>query len=315
MKLKASSIILLVFAAVLALCAAFVARSLLAPQAVEATQEAVAQENQAPDIFVAVAAKAVQPGQFIGATDLRWIRMKADEVPPAAYTAQNARDRAVAKNLLGATVRRDVNDGDILSEDMLLFPGNPGFIAAVLTPGKRAVSIPTSAVSSNSGLVSAGDWVDVILSLSKSSAEAMSEAQPGNTNTDTTGFTKLAAQIILENVRVLALNNNTESIAPATEPRTTETRRTQQTQTTRRTEYRTITLEVSPEDAKRLAVAKEVGDLQVALRGLREDQAQSVQAGKDVTHLQDATGVLGAARPASKTVMSYQGQTVVPLTF
>ena len=34
-----------------------------------------------------------------------------------------------------------------------------------------------------------------------------------------------------------------------------------------------------------------------------------------VTHLQDATGILGTQRPAAKTVITYQGAAVAPVTF
>jgi pilus assembly protein CpaB len=219
---------------------------------------------------------------------------------------------------MGATVRRSVPQGELITQDDVLYPGNPGFLAAVLSPGKRAVSIPTSAVSSNSGLVSAGDWVDVILTLKRETAEAMADQED-----KTSGMTKLAAQTILTNVRVLALNNSTESIAPQPEtaPQKTDAKKTAST-AARRVDYRTITLEVTPTEAQALAVAKEAGDLQVSIRGLREPETKDA-AGTSavnektaaVTHLQDATGILGTQRPAAKTVITYQGAAVAPVTF
>lgn len=90
----------------------------------------------------------------------------------------------------------------------------------------------------------------------------------------------------------------------------------------RRVDYRTITLEVTPTEAQALAVAKEAGDLQVSIRGLREPETKDA-AGTSavnektaaVTHLQDATGILGTQRPAAKTVITYQGAAVAPVTF
>lgn len=335
MKLKASSIILLVFAAVLALCAAFVARSLLTSRdaAAAVQQKAEVKEEKVPDVYVVSAAKDIYPGQFISASDMRWEPVKADAVPPAAIEAKTPADREAAASLLGATVRRDVASGEVITRDSLLFSGNPGFISAVLTPGMRAVSIPTSAVASNSGLVSAGDWVDVILSLKKESAEAMGDMKDGagTGNALAAGLNKLASQTILENVRVLALNSNTESIAPAADPKDTSGDKRNAPDRARRAEYRTITLEVSPEDARRLAVAKEVGDLQIALRSVREEKRVIADAAADpvpgqalptraaparqVTRLHDTTGILGNSRQDSRTVTTYQGPTVVPLNF
>ena len=69
-------------------------------------------------------------------------------------------------------------------------------------------------------------------------------------------------------------------------------------------------------------MAKEAGDLQVSIRGLREPESKDA-AGSGavnekttaVTHLQDATGILGTQRPAAKTVITYQGAAVAPVTF
>ena len=155
-------------------------------------------------------------------------------VPDGWYESQRNAIRNAIQNkdtaalLMGATVRRSVPQGELITQDDVLYPGNPGFLAAVLSPGKRAVSIPTSAVSSNSGLVSAGDWVDVILTLKRETAEAMADQED-----KTSGMTKLAAQTILTNVRVLALNNSTESIAPQPEtaPQKTDAKKTASTGT------------------------------------------------------------------------------------
>lgn len=60
MKIKTSSLLLLGFAVVLAGCAAFVARGLLAPHAAErpaAAAQARATEAQVPPVWVAAAAK------------------------------------------------------------------------------------------------------------------------------------------------------------------------------------------------------------------------------------------------------------------
>lgn len=173
MKIKTSSLLLLGFAVVLAGCAAFVARGLLAPHAAErpaAAAQAKASEAQVPPVWAAAAAKPVEPGEFLSGTAIKWVEMKADEAPASAISAKRPGDRTAAALLMGATVRRSVPQGELITQDDVLYPGNPGFLAAVLSPGKRAVSIPTSAVSSNSGLVSAGDWVDVILTLKRETA-------------------------------------------------------------------------------------------------------------------------------------------------
>lgn len=152
----------------------------------------------------------------------------------------------------------------------------------------------------------------------------------GTGNALAAGLNKLASQTILENVRVLALNSNTESIAPAADPKESAGDKRNTPDRARRAEYRTITLEVSPEDARRLAVAKEVGDLQIALRSVWEEKRVIADAAdsapgqalptratpaRQVTRLHDTTGILGNSRQDSRTVTTYQGPTVVPLNF
>lgn len=311
MKVKASSLILLAFALVLALAAAFIARSMLGAAAPQATARAAAEEKRVPPVYVLTAERALTPGTFINAQVLRWVPMKAEDVPAGAVSSAEASRGKALQDYFGATIRREVKAGECLSQDLFLFPGNPGFIAAVLSPGMRAVSIPTSAVSSNSGLVNAGDWVDVIVSLGKTTAESM--AQEGDR---TAGYSNLASQTILENVRVLASNSNTASLVPQTaEEERAESRRSANTQPQRRAVYETITLEVTPEAAEKLAVAKELGALQVALRGLRDGDAPVKRADDKVTRLEDVTGILGKSSPQKQQVQVFLGPQAQNLTF
>ena len=309
MKVKASSLLLLVFAIVLAAAAALVARSLLAPAAAtRQVTEQVKQEAEKPKARVLVAARDVRPGDFLSPALLRWEEVHAKELPAGAVSALPGSEGSVERNLVGATVRRAVNQGQPFTADLPLYPGNPGFIAAVLSPGMRAVSIPTSAVSSNSGLVSAGDMVDVILTLPSAKAETL-----GGANDPAAGINRLAAQTILENVRVLALNNNTASLVPVADEKKAPTKNAP-AQPARRASYETITLEVAPEDAQRLAVAREVGELQVALRSLREDlQEKPVDLG--VTHLNDTTQILGPSRGERGQVQVFLGTRQSAATF
>ncbi len=216
---------------------------------------------------------------------------------------EDARRREQEMTIFGATVRSVVAEGNPITTPLLLRPGDPGFIAAVLAPGMRAVSIPTSAVTSNAGLVSAGDWVDVILSVERDEAAMLSTQVEGASM-----YNYLAAQTILRQVRVLALNSSTESIVPAyVEPQAKSEQAGNKGNTSRRMVFETITLEVSPEDAELLAVGREAGSLQVALRSMKEPSAMP-QEGKVVTRLQDITGIFGVkASRTEKVVQTFHG--------
>lgn len=304
MKLKPSSIILLVMALVLATSSALVARSLMrqpapSPRTVTANETVQAKPKQT--LMLLTTAHAIQPGEFIGSGAVRWLEKELAEVPAGAITGKNQGEQAdIEKRLFGATVRKTLQADTPITHDMLLRPGDPGFIAAVLAPGKRAISIPTSAVTSNSGLVSAGDWVDVILSVERDEAANL-VAGKGS------AFASLAAQTILRQVRVLALNSNTESIAPvySNSLERTDTSRSK-AQNTRRISFETITLEVSPEEAERLAVAREAGSLQVVLRGVKEKEEPMASADV-VTRLRDTTAIFNSQVKAPTQVQTFHG--------
>ena len=56
---------------------------------------------------------------------------------------------------------------------------NAGFLAAVLEPGMRAVSVPVTPTSANSGLIFPGDRVDLILTQSLVESEERGQRSPG----------------------------------------------------------------------------------------------------------------------------------------
>ena len=104
--------------------------------------------------------------------------------------------------------------------------------SARLTAGRRAVTVPVDEISSLSGMVEPGDLIDIVVSVKK----------------DKQNFTFT----LLQSVTVLA----------------TGTKASQQEKTTEghaRT-FTTITLDTSPEDAKKVIAAREVGRVTALLR-------------------------------------------------
>ncbi|MUM78537.1 Flp pilus assembly protein CpaB [Pseudodesulfovibrio sp. F-1] len=319
MKLRQSSVALLAVAIVLATSSALVARNLMRPPEpqkiiVEKQPEPVA----APE-FVLVAVNGLQPGDFVDGSTVQWAQMEAAGIRPGEIVGNSADSRRKhEQNLFGATVRQDIEAGKPIMDNLLLRPGSPGFIAAVLSPGMRAISIPISAVTSNAGLVSAGDWVDVILSVERSEAAMMSAESGGLAQAN------LAAQTILRRVRVLALNSDTTSLAPlsvvATNGQEVSTA-AKGAQPQRRNVYETITLEATPDEAERLAVAREAGSLQVVLRSVKDvdtADAELAEGNKDqVTRLHDATSIFVSNKKSKTTAMvqTFHGAKVGAVNF
>ena len=270
--MKKSSFFLLGGALVLAGGVALLARSLLAPppKPPVVVQAPPAVVEPAPTGAILAVTRDLHPGDFIDGTHLGWTEVKGD--PDRSLFFVRGHDEQEA--LYGATVRQDVGAGQPLRADLVVRQGEPGFLAAVLRPGMRAVSIPTSRVESNFGLASPGDRVDVILGLKREDSPVASDPkQPVQP--------LLAAQTILRDVRVLALNNQTLSERRDREKDASDKNT--------RSRFETVTLEVVPSDAEKLVVAKEIGTMQLALRSARESEAEVALSDRSVTTLRATT--------------------------
>ncbi|WP_437883766.1 Flp pilus assembly protein CpaB [Pseudomonas sp. LRF_L74] len=296
--MKTPSVLLLAGTLLVAGSAALLARALLKPAPAPVVQQVAPPVEKAPRQAILVAARDIQPGEFIDTAAVHW-QETDEEHSPLLYFLKSQDEVSV---VLGATVRQALAKGQALTSNLVVRPGQPGFIAAVLKPGMRAISVPTSAVASNSGLVSTGDRVDVILSLDR---------EKENTGKSTSA-PRLASQTLLHNVRVLALNNVAHGELTVREDEPANGKKTRREYSS----YETVTLEVSPNQAERLAVAKEVGTLQLVLLGAREPddiEVDSDQGG--VTTLAQATSIyngLGspAATPPAAKLQLFRGPAI-----
>lgn len=293
--MKKNSIFLLAGAFVLAIGVALLARTLLTPPPppVVAKVETRPEPPPAPPRkAILVATRDLHPGEFIDGSHMDW-REVEDNPSRSLYFIKGADQQ---ETLYGATVRQPVEAGQPLTVSVVVRQGEPGFLAALLKPGMRAVSIPTSRMESNFGLVSSGDRVDVILGLKRE--DSLTVASEG------ASAPNLAAQTILRDVRVLALNNQArgEMYVRPEEDAKDSGRRTGGGTTT----FETVTLEVTPADAEKLAVAKEVGSLQLALRSAREPfDPEEIFLTSGVTTLRATTDVY-VTKPASSSTASVQ---------
>lgn len=286
--MKTSSVLLLAGALVLAATSALVARALMRPPPPEIVVKEVQVEPPASrQILVAV--DDLEPGEFIKGNSF-----SPKPVPVGEIRAGDV-EASYASNLNGATLRQPLKQDEPLRFDLLVRPNEPGFLAAVLGKGMRAITVPTNPVASNAGQVAADDRVDVILSLDVNgivSAPGANQPPP------------LAAETILCNVRVLALGVNADSIVPVHTSSEPENKADAQKRATANQYSETVTLEVNPQQAEQLAVAKGLGTLHMSLR--RADDQTCSQTSENsrriassagdvdgVTRLSDTTNIFG----------------------
>jgi len=235
--MNVKSVILIVAALLFAGGTAFVASRLLGTH--KPAQQAQVQEQSAKKVLVA---KGNLPaGTIIKEDDVSWQKWPTDGVNDN-YLLQGQSD---INNVVGAVVRKGIVAGEPITESQIARPGDRGFLAAVLTPGMRAISIDVNEPSSVAGLVFPGDRIDVLLNMQFT----IKEIGPDGTE-KTSDYKPQTSETVLENVRLLATDRNLNDIEG--EP----------------TKLKTVTIEVTPKQAEMIKVAASMGQLALSLRGL-----------------------------------------------
>ena len=232
---------------------------------------------------VRVAAIDLPVGTFLDEVEAPFEDRPDAELEPGWITAEVAQ----SDDILGAVVIEPVKAGEPITREALLMPGQDGFLAAVLSPGMRAVSVAVDAVSGNAGHVFPGDRVDVILTQ--------------KLETDRRRGQEWVSETILESVRVIAVDQNLEEDLTARENARVP---------------RTFTLEVTPSDVERIAVASELGRLSFSLRSLLVDEngAETPAADDRATYAMEVSRALRPvpeaepSEPAPRAVRVLRGK-------
>ena len=195
---------------------------------------------------ILVASKYVAIGRRLQKEDTEWKKWPKDAVFTGAIEkdpAKEEQDVAVFDQI----VRRVIEKGEPITQNAILDESQSGsFVAASLLPNMRGYSIRVRAESSVGGLVRPGDFVDVLVTYAVRLRGGLQDAAEGTVIRD-------ASQVVLESVRVLAVDQRTEEKADSDKTAKPG---------------KTVTLEVTPEGAETLALASQMGDLSLALRKL-----------------------------------------------
>jgi pilus assembly protein CpaB len=192
-----------------------------------------------PKVRMLVAARPLSIGTLLKDDDFREREVEPDAVPEGAFI-RGAESRA---ELRGALLRRFIDPNQPVIGTDVLRPRDRGFLAAVLRPGTRAISIGVDVVTGASGLIWPGDEVDLILTQNLQQQRGQNE--PGR---------RVVGETILSAVRVIAVDQQISH--------------TGTDNTAARVVARTVTLEVSPDQAERVAVAMQLGRISLVVRSI-----------------------------------------------
>lgn len=200
---------------------------------------------------IVVAGADIDLGQRLAPEMLKMADWPADSMPKNAF--------ADPAKLSGRVLKSSVLAGEPLSEAKLAPAGTLGGLSALITEGKRAITVRVNDVVGVAGFALPGNYVDIIVSTQKDPA---GEAAPREQS---------ISKIVLERILVLAVAQ--EVNRDETKPRVVNA----------------VTLEVTPAQAEALDLARSVGTLSLALRNQIDPHSAATLGATKLTLLPVAT--------------------------
>ena len=248
--------------AALGVAALFVARTWL-PSNAQSKAEAATAASVKEWKPVVIAAKPLAYGAKIEARDLVLAKMPAQYVPEGAFTTVAsvlAQDHGAAPVVISAISAREP-----ILPAKVSGPGARPSVAIQIAEGKRAYAIRVNDVAGVGGNILPGDHVDVVLMRNL----AMNGGTPN-----------LVAEVVIQNIRLLGIDLNVD-------PASTQTKVSN-----------TATIEVSVEEAQKLAMAGQLGTLTLALRRTGAAEEAPIKAMR-TSDMRLVGGYTDAARAAA----------------
>ncbi len=226
---------------------------------------------------VLIASENLIPGQKLDASKLRWQQWptKAVDASFITHDAVVSIDEAV-KNVV---VRAPILSGQPVASSAIVHGDAAGFMAAMLQPGMRAVSVAISTESGAGGFILPNDRVDLMM-----------------TQKSTENPPRVRTLTILEAVRVLAVDQTPK-----------------QEKDQKSILGKTATLELTPDEAELVTKAQAIGQLSLSLRPLDalddvalapENHGGAAKLPRQVT-LSDNFGEGGTAKASGPVVIRY----------
>jgi pilus assembly protein CpaB len=197
---------------------------------------------------IVVAAGDINLGQRLAPEMLKLVEWPTDSVPKGAFTDP--------QKLAGRVLKSSVLLGEPLSEAKLAPNGTLGGLSALIAEGKRAITVRVNDVVGVAGFALPGNYVDIIVSTQKDAPAGTSSAHEQS-----------ISKIVLERILVLAVAQ--EVGRDETKPKVVNA----------------VTLEVTPEQAEKLDLARSVGTLSLVLRNQVDPQPVQTSGATKLTLL------------------------------
>ncbi|HEX3560613.1 MAG TPA: Flp pilus assembly protein CpaB [Pyrinomonadaceae bacterium] len=189
---------------------------------------------------VVVAKVDVPLGTKLVKEQLMTVQVPSDATPDGAFDS--------ADKLVGRVVTVNVAAREPVTDFKLAPEGSAAGLSAVIPEGYRAMTVKVDDVVGVAGFARPGALVDVVVVI-----------QPTD---NTTGGTGPISKIVLQNIKVLASGQNIDQ--PKNGDRDAQ-------------QVKAVTLQVTPEEAEKLALASSEGKLQLVMRNSIDQDDEQTQ--------------------------------------
>lgn len=224
-----------------------------------------------------VAARPLSKGTLARDEDFTVRQAVSDHVPAGAIL-ETPDTKA---GLPGSLVRKFVDAGSAITLQDILRPKDRGFLASVLAPDSRAISLKVDEETGVSGLIRPGDNVDVVLT------QVFEKADP---------VRRAVSETVLSNVRVIAID---QEMAQGGRP---------VSNSLPGKSAQTVSLELKPEQVKKVSVAKQLGTLSFVVRSAAEQWEKADTGATSSCDVSPELARQSAVAGQSTTVAIYSGR-------
>jgi len=217
----------------------------------------LSQQGSAATTQVVVANSDINLGTALDPRLLQMVTWPSGSIPKGSFNDPKALDTRV--------LQTSVTRGEPILESKLAPLGTKGGLSAVISAGKRALTVKVNEVVGVAGFALPGNYVDVMV----------------NTEDDNK---RPVSRIVLERILVLAVAQDMVS-RDETKPKVVNA----------------VTLELKPDEAERLDLARSVGTLSLVLRNQMDENAvatQGIRKNELLAGTAPQTGTKAAAQPA-----------------
>ncbi len=208
---------------------------------------------------IAVAKVAIPLGTKIVAEQITMVQFPKESTPDGAFNSP--------EKLIGRVAVMNIGAREPISEARLAPEGSAGGLSAAIPEGYRAMTVKVDDVVGISGFIMPGTNVDVVVVIDPD---------------EKSGMQNPISKIVLQNIRVLANGQNIDKPEDQREANS----------------VKAVTLQVTPEQAEKLALASSEGKLQLVMRN-STDQGDEQTIGINKRTLLSGEQAMPAPEPGS----------------